>query len=146
MGAIIWLVIAAVLVIAELAIAGELTALMLGAGALATAGIALLPVPLWAELVCFSGVSFGLLFFLKPILKRHMTKNIGLDTSPRALLGQKALVVEPFRNGRGMVRLDGSLWSARTADSTDEANDYEIDQELQVVDIDGNTAVVWKGV
>ena len=118
MGALIWLIAGIALIGLELAV-GELTFLMLGLAALATAGVAMFHVSLSIELIIFALMSLGLLLFLKPLLRRHLT------------VGAHA----------GQVRLDGSIWSAR---SLDPAHNFSVGERVSVVTIDGTTAVVWK--
>ena len=89
MGALIWLIAGIALIGLELAV-GELTFLMLGLAALATAGVAMFHVSLSIELIIFALMSLGLLLFLKPLLRRHLTRAPALDTSPAALTGATA--------------------------------------------------------
>ena len=63
MGALIWLIAGIALIGLELAV-GELTFLMLGLAALATAGVAMFHVSLSIELIIFALMSLGLLLFL----------------------------------------------------------------------------------
>lgn len=124
----------------ELAV-GELTLLMLAGGALLTAGVGLFDVPVWAEVATFAVSSLGLVAFLRPYLKRRMSKPQALDTSPRALVGHSAKVLEPITPGGGQITLDGSIWSARALDPEES---FEVGEHVTVVSIDGPTAVVWK--
>ena len=132
-GALIWLIAGIALIGLELAV-GELTFLMLGLAALATAGVAMFHVPLSIELIIFA-------LFLNPLLRRHLTHAPALDTSPAALTGATAEVLEPVGAHAGQVRLDGSIWSAR---SLDPAHNFSVGERVSVVTIDGTTAVVWK--
>lgn len=140
MGPIIWFIAALVLASAEL-LAGEFTMLMLAGAALATAGAAIPGIPLWAEIACFAVSALLLLVFLKPYLYRHLTRKPVLDTSVKALEGQRAVVLEEVTGTGGQVRLDGSIWSARSIDPT---TPIAVGEEVNVVSIDGTTAVVWK--
>lgn len=140
MGALIWFIGALILAGLEL-MAGEFTLLMLGTAALATAGVALFDVPLWIELATFAGSSALLLIFLRPVLKRRMAKPERLDTSPRALVGQVAEVLETIDRNGGQVRLDGSIWTAR---SLDPEITFPEGDTVHVANFDGPTAIVWK--
>ncbi|MGV0340592.1 NfeD family protein [Corynebacterium mastitidis] len=137
---IAWFIAALVLAGLELAV-GEFTLLMLGGGALAASGTALLGAPLWAQVLVFSLVSLALLFFVKPFLRRRMQVPLALDTSPAALVGHAAEVIEPVTAKTGQVRLDGSIWSAAAADPH---ASYRAGEHVTVVRIDGPTAIVWK--
>ncbi|MEJ5927247.1 NfeD family protein [Corynebacterium sp. H128] len=140
MGTLIWFIVAVVLATAEL-LAGEFTMLMLAGAALATAGIALADVPVWAEVACFAVCAVALLVFVRPVLNRHMRRDLVLDTSPKALVGQTAEVLESVDAGRGQIRLDGSIWSARSLVPTET---FAVGERVHVVSIDGTTAVVFK--
>lgn len=140
MGTVIWLIGTLVLAGLELA-AGEFTFLMLAGGALATAGVSLFGIPLWAEIVVFGVASAALILFLRPWLKRRYLRPGVLDTSPKALVGAQAVVLEDITPAGGQVRLDGSIWSARAIDPT---STIPAGEHVTVADIDGPTAVVWK--
>lgn len=139
-GPLIWFIAALVLAMGEM-LAGEFTMLMLAGAALATAGISLAGVPLWAEILTFAAAAFLLLAFVKPLAQRHISRNLVLDTSPKALEGQVAEVVEDVTDLGGIVRLDGSMWSARSSDPT---VILPAGERVRVLTIDGTTAVVWK--
>lgn len=140
MGAIIWFIAALVLAGLELAV-GEFTLLMLAGGALAAAGVSLVGAPLWGSALAFAVVSVGLLVFLRPALKKRLHKPMVLDTSAKALVGNNAEVLEPVDGGAGQIRLDGSIWSAR---SMDPSHTFAVGERVTVISIDGSTAVVWK--
>ncbi|ANE04058.1 NfeD family protein [Corynebacterium crudilactis] len=140
MGAIIWFIGALVLAGLELAV-GEFTLLMLGGAALATAGVALIGVPLWAEFITFAVASAALLLFIRPMIRKRLLKPQVLDSSPRALVGHRAEVLEDVDSSGGMVRLDGSIWSAKSIDPTHTFVEGEF---VSVIDIQGTTAIVWK--
>ncbi len=139
-GVLIWLIAGIVMISLELAV-GEMTLLMLGLAALGTAGISLFDVPLWGEVTTFAVLSFASLFFLKPLLRRRLHQGPVLDTSHRSLIGSTAEVLEPVTNIQGQVRLDGSIWSAR---SFDPETQFEVGDLVNVMTIDGTTAIVWK--
>lgn len=140
MGALIWFIAAGILAGLELLV-GEMTLLMLAAGALATAGISLLGVPLWAEVAVFAVSSAGFWFFLRPYLRKRLDTAMLYDESPRALVGSRAEVVEAITPTTGQVRFDGSIWSARALDP---AESIPAGQLVTVSAIDGPVAVVWK--
>ena len=140
MGALVWFVAAAVLALLELAV-GEFTLLMLAAGALTTAGVALGGVPLWAEIATFVVSSAAFWLFLRPYLNKRFRQPHVYDDSPRALVGQRVTVIEEIGPDGGQVRMDGSIWSARCLDPAERIAAGDI---VTVADIDGPVAVVWK--
>jgi len=139
-GAIVWFIAALVLAGLELAV-GEFTLLMLAGAALAAAGVSLAGAPLWASVVAFAISAFGLLVFLRPFLRRRLAAPKALDTSPQALVGSSAVVLDSIGEHGGQVRLDGSIWSARSLDPT---HTFAEGERVSVISIDGATAVVWK--
>lgn len=140
MGALVWFAAAAVLACLELAV-GEMTLLMLAAGALTTSAVALAGVPVAAEVAVFAASSAAFWFFLRPYLRRRLDSPMVYDETPRALVGSRAEVVEDITPAGGQVRFDGSLWSARALDP---AEVIPAGSTVTVSDIDGPVAVVWK--
>lgn len=140
MGALIWFVAAVAFALFELAV-GEFTLLMLAGAALATTGVALLGVPVWAEIATFAGSSVLLLAFLRPVLKKRLSKPLQVDNHPRALVGSSAVVIDPVGPDGGQIRLDGSIWTAR---SLDPDVTFAEGERVSVANIDGPIAVVWK--
>lgn len=57
-----------------------------------------------------------------------------------ALKGKQAIVLERVDgSGGGRIKLGGEIWSARALDA---GQAYEVGQEVDVVDIEGATAIV----
>ena len=139
-GAIVWFIAALVLAGLELAV-GEFTLLMLAGAALAAAGVSLAGAPLWGSVIAFAVSAFALLVFLRPYLKRRLHQPKALDTSVNALIGSSAVVIDPVAAHGGQIRLDGSIWSAR---SLDPSHTFAEGEHVSVISIDGATAVVWK--
>lgn len=136
---LVWLIAGLALAVAELAV-GDLTLLMLGGASLAATVPAALGGPIWLQVLVFAAVAITLLFGLRPVLRRRLAKAPQLDTSPKALEGQLAEVLETV--GReGQVRLDGTVWSAR---SLDPSTSFHPGERVRVISIEGTTAVVWK--
>lgn len=146
MGALIWLAIAIGLAIAEFAIM-DFSLLMLALAALITAGVAVADIPLWAEVAVFAVSSMLSLALLRPILRKTLAKSISdSDFSAKELEGRSATVIDPVSNGStdgGMVKIDGELWSARAAYPGEK---FIPGDAVQVLKIEGATAVVWKGI
>src|SRR5205085_4792551 len=83
-------------------------------GLLVAAGVEL---PLWAQLVTFTGVSLVSLFFIRPWLVRKLKLNEKkiVDT----LIGEQAIVLEDIAAGAaGRAEMRGSTWSARNIGET----------------------------
>ena len=141
MVALIWLI-AGILLAAAEALTGDFSLLMLGGGALITAGFtALTHFAGWVDAVVFAVVSVALLVGLRPALLRRFTARRIL-TNTDALPGKSALVLEEVQAHAGRVKIDGDIWTARPLDETEV---YEAGSTVMVMKIDGATAVVWKG-
>ncbi|EPD70163.1 hypothetical protein HMPREF1219_00597 [Corynebacterium pyruviciproducens ATCC BAA-1742] len=141
-GSLVWLIAALALGAAELAV-GDFTLLMLALAALGTSGVSLFGVPIAVEVVAFAIFAIGLLFLLRPWLRRRMQKDPILDTSQKALEGKAGHVLETVTGQSGQIRLAGSIWSAQSLDPQREFLPGEV---VRVVSIEGNTAIVWENL
>ncbi|MFF2366911.1 NfeD family protein [Streptomyces sp. NPDC058122] len=112
---------------------------MLSVGAVAGAVTAGLGGGVVAQTLVFVVVSVALIAVVRPIATRHRQRP-ELATGIEALKGKQAIVLERVDgSGAGRVKLGGEIWSARSLDG---AQAYEVGQEVDVVDIDGATAIV----
>ncbi|MFD3976008.1 NfeD family protein [Streptomyces cyaneofuscatus] len=133
-----WLIVAA-----GLGIPLVLTAMpelgMFAVGALAASVVAALGGGIVAQVLVFVGVSVALLVVVRPIAARHRTGQTGHASGIDALKGRQAVVLERVSGAGGRIKLAGEVWSAR---SLDEEQVHEPGSQVDVVDIDGATAVV----
>ncbi|MDI9974577.1 NfeD family protein [Rhodococcus sp. IEGM 1307] len=142
MAALIWLV-AGVLLAAAEALTGDFFLLMLAGGALATAGVtALTDFPVWVDAVIFGVLSLALILGVRPVLLRKFETPPPTPTGIEALTGKQALVLEEVAEHAGQIKLGGDVWTARPLDSTEV---YPPGTTVTVMQIDGATAVVWRG-
>ncbi|MCX4879824.1 MULTISPECIES: NfeD family protein [unclassified Streptomyces] len=112
---------------------------MLAVGAVAAAVIAGLGFGAVAQVLAFVAVSVALIAVVRPIAARHSAQRPQLATGVEALKGKQAVVLERVDGSGGRIKLAGEVWSARSLD-TDSA--YEVGQEVDVVEIEGATAIV----
>ncbi|QGZ47490.1 NfeD family protein [Streptomyces sp. QHH-9511] len=137
--ALIWLIAAGVLAVAEIF---TLTAAlgMLGAAALATAGSAALGLPLPLQFLVFTVLAAISLFFVRPVAARHLLKPEAERFGVDALVGRPAYVVSEVTGLGGRVRIGGEEWTARAYDET-----LVIPRgtTVDVMEINGATAVVY---
>lgn len=139
MPAWIWLTGALVLSIAEV-LGGEFVLLMLGGGALITAGVALfVPDVLWLQLLVFAISSVGLVFLLRPTLLKRLHPPAQLRTNVEAIIGSKATVLSTVDANGGQVKIGGEVWSAT---SVDFHRPMPPGTPVTVVEVRGATAVV----
>ena len=136
---IVWLVLAAVLGVAELltvtltlgliAVAAALAAVVGGLGA---------PVPF--QVLAFVVTAGAGLVLVRPIAVRHLKQPPMLRTGTAALVGRRALVQQEINGHDGRVRIGGEDWSAR---SYDETLVIPVGATVDVIQIEGATALVY---
>ncbi|MFF8540254.1 NfeD family protein [Streptomyces werraensis] len=92
-----------------------------------------------AQVAVFAVVSTALIAVVRPIARRHRYQRPELATGVDALKGKQAVVLERVDGSGGRIKLAGEVWSARALDT---GRSYEVGQEVDVVDIEGATAVI----
>ncbi|MFF1446545.1 NfeD family protein [Streptomyces sp. NPDC058274] len=112
---------------------------MLAVGAVAAAGTAGLGGDVVLQVLVFAAVSVALIGVVRPIAARHRAQRPQLATGVDALRGKQALVLERVDGAGGRIKLAGEVWSARSLDA---GQAYEVGQEVDVVEIEGATAIV----
>ncbi|MCF1599793.1 NfeD family protein [Streptomyces muensis] len=113
---------------------------MLAVGAVAAAVVAgIFGGDAVVQVVAFVVISTALIAVVRPIANRHRAQRPQLATGIDALKGKQAVVLERVDASGGRIKLAGEVWSARSLD-TDRA--YDVGQEVDVVDIEGATAIV----
>lgn len=118
MEVITWLIVAAILIVAEIISMG-LTTIWFAGGALAAAVVAWLGAHWIVQLLVFAAVSVVLFVFTRPIAVKHFMKNIE-KTNVESLIGKEGVVKQDIDNmeARGVVKLNGMEWTARSVDGT----------------------------
>lgn len=112
---------------------------MLAVGAVAAAVTAGLGGGVAMQTVVFAVVSVALIAVVRPIAARHRSQRPELVSGVEALKGRSAVVMERVDASGGRIKLAGEIWSARPLDND---QSFEAGQEVDVVEIDGATAVV----
>ncbi|MCQ9135525.1 NfeD family protein [Streptomyces hilarionis] len=112
---------------------------MFAVGAVAAAVAAGLGLGVVAQVLVFIVVSVALIAVVRPIAIRHSRQRPQLATGVDALKGKQAVVLERVDGAGGRIKLAGEIWSARSLDG-DRA--YDVGQQVDVVDIEGATAIV----
>jgi membrane protein implicated in regulation of membrane protease activity len=135
-----WLGLAVVLGIMEVT-SLDLVFAMLAVGALAGAASGLFIDNVLVQVLIALVVAVGMLFVVRPIAMRHLRTPHAIRTGTDALVGQRGVVLEAVDGEGGRIKLKGEVWSARTFDP-----DHSIaaGQHVEVVQIDGATAVVYE--
>ena len=136
---ITWLVILAIMVIAEFATMGLATIWFAG-GALVAFIAALVGAPLPAQIVLFFVVSFVLLIFTRPLAKKSFNMKRE-KTNAESLIGETAVVLETINNiaATGLVQVRGQEWTARATSNTQQ---IEKDTIVKIMSIEGVKLIV----
>ena len=137
---LLWLILAVVFGIGEIATLGFFLAPFAGGAAVAAVASAA-GLPFVGSAAIFLVISVVLLLALRPLALSHRRMPPRIRTGTAALVGKPATVVERIANdeGVGCVRIDGEVWTARAY--MDEET-YEAGTRVQVVEIRGATALV----
>ncbi|WP_175541405.1 NfeD family protein [Streptomyces aidingensis] len=112
---------------------------MIAIGAVAAAAASGVTDSLVIQVVVFAVVSTALVAAVRPVARRSRAERPGLSSGVEALKGRSAVVVERVDGTRGQIKLAGEIWSARSLDAGEV---YEPGSQVNVVEIDGATAVV----
>ena len=92
-----------------------------------------------SQVLVFAVVSTALILVVQPMARRSRRQHPAMSSGVDALRGRQATVLERVDGQGGRIKLAGEVWSARALD-TGEA--YEPGSQVDVVEIDGATAVV----
>ncbi|MYY07499.1 NfeD family protein [Streptomyces sp. SID4919] len=113
---------------------------MFSVGAVASAVTAALGGGIVAQVIVFVVVSVALIAVVRPIAARQRAGRPDQATGIDALRGKQAVVTERVDgSGGGRIKLAGEIWSARALDG---GQTYEVGQQVDVVEIEGATAIV----
>jgi membrane protein implicated in regulation of membrane protease activity len=141
MESVVWIILAAILGVAELL---TLTAALglLAVAALAAAGAAALGLDVFWQGVTFAVVAVAGLVGIRPLVKRQLRPKYGPQHrfGVAALVGRQARVVQEVTGHAGRVRIGGEEWSARAYDET---LVIPPGTTVDVIEIEGATALVY---
>jgi membrane protein implicated in regulation of membrane protease activity len=139
---IAWLVFILIFVIIEL-VTLEFTFLMIAAGSLGGLGANLLGWPWWVQLLVASLLSVALLFTIRPLLLKRLTKGADLrPTNVAALLELTGILTTELGDAGGLVKLsNGETWTARLHVSVATLH-LAAGTKVTVTAIEGSSAVV----
>ncbi|MEA2438833.1 MAG: hypothetical protein QOH76_257 [Thermoleophilaceae bacterium] len=134
----IWAIAAAVLAGGEILTVGFFLGLIaVGAAVAAVAAAAGVSVEL--QVALFAITSVATLAFIRPIAVRHLKTPARLKSGTAALVGRQAMVLERVDSQGGQVKIGGEVWTARAYDEDDV---FEAGARVDVMKIDGATALV----
>jgi membrane protein implicated in regulation of membrane protease activity len=136
---IIWLVVAAVLGVAEV-LTATLAFGLVAAGALVAALVGGVGGNAALQFGAFAVTSAAGLGLVRPFAMRHIRQPPLLRTGTAALVGRKAYVLDEVTALSGRVRIGGEEWSARPYDET---LTIPKGSTVDVLQIEGATALVY---
>jgi membrane protein implicated in regulation of membrane protease activity len=134
-----WLVAAAALGVTEF-FTLTLAFGLLAAAAVVAAVVAGLGLPLLVQVLAFAITGATGLLVVRPIAWRHMAHPPLVSEGSDALIGKMAVVMEEVTAARGLIKLSGEEWSARTLD---EHHVIPAGALVDVMEIEGATAIVY---
>ncbi len=135
---IAWLVLAALLGVAEL-MTTTLAFGLLAVAAVVAAIVGGVGLGLPFQIAAFAVAAGAGLGVVRPLAMRHIRQPPLLRTGTSALVGRHATVTEEVTPLAGRVRIGGEVWSAR---SYDEAQVIPVGSTVDVFAIEGATALV----
>jgi membrane protein implicated in regulation of membrane protease activity len=137
---IVWLIVAAVLGVAEL-LTMTFAFGLIAVAAVVAAVVGAFHIDLGLQLVAFVAAAGAGLGFVRPIAIRHIKQPPALRTGAAALVGRSAIVLEEVNEHSGRVRIDGEDWSSRPY--LDETLVIPVGTKVDVMQIKGATALVY---
>lgn len=138
---VFWLIAAGIFFIIEMATIGFLV-FWLGIGALLAMVTSFITDSIVVQSIVFLVTSSLLLVFTRPLVNKFIKVPKEVKTNAYSIIGKKGIVISKINNieGNGQIKIDGDVWSAKSADDIDIPKDTEI----EIVEIDGVKAVVKK--
>ena len=136
----LWAAAVIVFMIIEIATT-QLVTLWFALGSLASLIACLMNAPVYMQIIIFVAVSAITLAATRPLVKKW-TKTSFSPTNADRCIGKTALVVEDIDNSaeKGAVKINGSVWSARSADGIK----IRKDEQVTIKQIDGVKLIVNK--
>jgi membrane protein implicated in regulation of membrane protease activity len=139
---IVWVGLILIFVIVEV-VTVDFTFLMIALGSLGGLLSGLFGAPWWLQIFIAGVLSVVLLFFVRPALRRALSRGADLTpTNVAALVGIAGTVTTEFVDGQGHARLaNGETWTAKVSRLASD-RPLEVGDTVVVTAIDGATALV----
>ena len=137
---IVWLIVAAVLGVAEL-LTMTFAFGLIAVAALVAAAVGAFHLDLGVQLAAFVVAAGAGLGVVRPVAIRHLRQAPMLRTGVAALVGRSAIVLEEVNEHSGRVRIEGEEWSSRPY--LDESLVIPVGTKVDVMQIKGATALVY---
>jgi len=138
---VIWAIISVLLAIGEIFTPGLFFLGPIALAGLAATVTAAVGGGILLQVVVFAVGSFAAVGLLRPIARAHLTMPRAIRTGAAALEGAKAIVLQRVDGSGGRVKIGGEEWSARSYMPGEE---FDVGTEVEVVQIQGATALVYR--
>jgi membrane protein implicated in regulation of membrane protease activity len=138
---VIWAIVAVGLAVGEILTPGMFFLGPVALAAVLAAVVAAAGAGLGIELAVFIAAAIASLAFLRPIARAHLRMPVHLRTGTAALVGARGVAVERIDAHGGRVKIGGEVWTAR---AFDEAQVIEPGEKVDIVKIEGATALVYQ--
>jgi membrane protein implicated in regulation of membrane protease activity len=138
---VIWVIVAVVLAVGEIATPGLFVLGPVALAALLALLVAAVGGPLLLQLIVFGVASIASLALLRPVARRHLRMPAQLRTGTDALVGARATVLQRVDSDGGRVKIGGEEWSAR---AYMEGQVLAPGTRVEVAKIEGATALVYE--
>ena len=138
---VFWLIAAGIFFIIEMATIGFLV-FWLGIGSLLAMVTSFFVDSIIVQFVVFLVTSTLLIIFTRPLVNKFIKVPKEVKTNAYSIIGKKGIVISAINNieGSGQIKIDGEVWSAKSANDDNIAKDTEV----EIIEIDGVKAVVKK--
>ena len=133
-----WTALTMIFVVIEFATV-QLVTIWFALGSIAALFVCSLRAPLYVQIIVFLAASTLFLLLTRPLTTRLTQKNYSPTNADRCI-GKIATVMEAIDNvnGKGSVKIDGNVWSARSEDG----EPITSGQRVRVLKIDGVKLIV----
>jgi membrane protein implicated in regulation of membrane protease activity len=138
---VVWAILTVLLAVGEIFTPGLFFLGPVAVAALAATITAAAGGPVLAQIIVFGVGSFAAVALLRPIARAHLTMPRAIRTGSAALEGAKAVVLQHVDGRGGRVKIGGEEWSARSYTPGEE---FDVGTEVEVVQIQGATALVYR--
>jgi len=134
----IWLIAAGIFFVVEMATTGFLI-FWLGIGALLAMCTSFITDLIFVQTLVFVISSVILIFLTKPLVSKYIDKNNVKPTNAYSVIGKDGIVTVSINSleGTGQVKVNGEIWSAKSANI-----DIPVNTKVEILKIDGVKLIV----
>jgi len=135
----IWIIVSILLLVFEIVIPSVFFFFCLSIGSASAALAAYFNFSLYSEFAVFISVSIASVYFIRPVLKKVLSKSETVNSNVDALIGENAVVIEKITPSKsGFVRVSGEIWRAESD------IEFETGETVRIKNVSGTTLIVKK--